>query len=88
MSHRPTPADVAADLMRCIYASYSQNGFDDENVVRFLTHAKNSLYKIKDRMPKTSLRIIEQRLKSSMNKQLSIEKRREDFLTASIFLKS
>jgi len=88
MSHTPTSSDIAADLIRCIHASYSDKGFKDENVAAFLTHAQRDLRRVKKSIPAHTRTIIETRLKKSTNTRLSPYKRREDMLTAAVLLAS
>ena len=80
--YKPTNLDAATDLRRCIYASFSKQKFEDPVFKDFFSHAKEILKKQK------VSNVILERLKKSQNKNLDDNKRREDLLTASIFLQN
>lgn len=80
--HKPTRLDAVTDLRRCIYASFSKDKFDDVNYKMFLKHAMGVLEKMELN------KVVVDRIKKSQDKNLEDGKRREDLLTASIFLQS
>lgn len=86
MTHIPNKDDIVADLRRCIFASYSANGFEDENVKTFLKKAKTNLEFLKSRINKKNYLLIEKRLTKAKDIKNSLAKRREDLLTVANFL--
>ncbi len=80
--YKPTKLDAITDLRRCIYASFSKQKFDDPVFKDFYNHAKNIL-----RTQKVNNSVLK-RLENAQNKNLDDNKRREDLLTASIFLQN
>ena len=79
--HKPTRLDVIADLRRAIYASFSKNGFKDQNFKTFLKKAETNLEALDLDRKTYSLAVM--RLKKAKNLKQPIEKRREDLLMAS-----
>ena len=88
MTHQPTPLDVACDLRRCIYASFSEVGFDDSNFRDFLAHGLADLECVEDDLNPKLLRLIRSRLAKVQNSGCDISKRREDILLAANLLAS
>lgn len=86
MTHIPNKDDIVADLRRCIFASYSIKGFEDENVKTFLKKAETNLEFLKSRINKKNYLLIEERLAKAKDGHNSLAKRREDLLTAANFL--
>jgi len=86
MTHIPNKFDIITDLRRCLYSSYSNSLFEDENVKLFLTNAEKNLETIKDKLNKNTFKLIKNRLERAKNTKYLIEKRREDLLTASCLL--
>jgi len=86
MTHIPNKFDVITDLRRCLYSSYSDTLFEDENVKFFLTNAEKNLETIKDELNRNTFKLVKNRLEKAKNNKYLIEKRREDLLTASCLL--
>jgi len=86
MSHKVTKYDVITDLKRCLYASYSNELFEDENVKVFLKKAEENLEKIGPQLKKEIYDLVRERITKSKNANNLIDKRREDLLTASCLL--
>lgn len=86
MTHIPNKDDIVADLRRCILASYSADGFEDENVKTFLKKAKINLEFLKSQINQQNYLLIEKRLTKAGDINNSLAKRREDLLTAANFL--
>jgi len=86
MTHIPNKFDIITDLRRCLYSSYSNSLFEDENVKLFLTNAEKNLETIKDKLNKNTFKLIKNRLERAKNTKYLVEKRREDLLTASCLL--
>lgn len=86
MTHIPNKFDVITDLRRCLYSSYSNTLFEDENVKFFLTNAEKNLETIKGELKKNTFKLVKNRLEKAKNNKYPIEKRREDLLTASCLL--
>lgn len=86
MNHQPTSLDLAADLRRCLYLSLSQEGFTDQNFLTFFHHALQVFSQIKNQIDPSLLSLLQKLLRRSQNSQLSLQKRREDLLTASLLL--
>lgn len=82
MSHTPTNLDVASDLRRSIYASFSKSKFEDVNFRTFFNHALEILKKM------NVDRVVLKRIQKSQDESLEDNKRREDLLTASILLQN
>ncbi len=80
--YKPTKLDAVTDLRRCIYASFSKQKFEDPVFKSFYNHAKEILKKVK------VSNVVLERLEKSQNENLDDNKRREDLLTASIFLQN
>jgi hypothetical protein len=81
MSHKPTRLDVITDLRRSIMASFSKNGFKDQNAKTFLRKAEANLKEIK--LSKNDYSQVMFRLNKAKNPEQPVEKRREDVLMAS-----
>lgn len=86
MTHIPNRFDVITDLRRCIYASYSDLQFKDENVKFFLENAEKNLEAVKDEVEKNIFKLIKKRLAKARNDKNFVERRREDLLSASCLL--
>ncbi len=86
MTHIPNKFDVITDLRRCLYSSYSDTLFEDENVKFFLINAEKNLETVKNELEKSTFELIKNRLEKAKNNKYIIEKRREDLLTASCLL--
>lgn len=86
MTHIPNKLDVAADLRRCLYSSYSDLVFDDGNVKVFLQRAENNLGKLKKNIDKKTLDLVEKMIQKAKNSSSLPERRREDLLLASCLL--
>ena len=82
MTHQPTKLDAASDLRRCIYASFSKQKFEDPVFIKFFNHMRDIL-----RKQKVDKAVFE-RLEKAQGENLDDNKRREDLLTASIFLQN
>lgn len=80
-SHKPTRLDVITDLKRCIYASFSKDGFDDSNFKAFFERAEVNLKKIN--LSENTYSQIISRLDKAKDPKQSTEKRREDILMIS-----
>jgi hypothetical protein len=88
MSRKPTNLDIAADLRRCIYASYSKDRFQDKNVSVFLLHALRDLKRAKSTFDKKQYKNIMKCIRKSRQESLPDHKRRENLLTAAILIQS
>lgn len=86
MTHFPNKFDVIADLRRCIYASYSDSQFEDENVKLFLTKAEKNLEELKNELKEDTLKMVKKRLEKAKNNKYLVGQRREDLLIASCLL--
>jgi predicted ATP-binding protein involved in virulence len=86
MSHDPTPSDVASDLLRCVNATISPEGFENPSYKHFLKSALNTLPKIKEKVDRKRIRLIRTRLNKAINRSLEKVKRQEDLLMASSLL--
>lgn len=88
LTHTPTLLDAAADLKRCIYASFSDQGFRDPNVITFLSHAHKVIDSWEAQLDAKLLAQIRMRLQKAQSPELSDKKRREDLLTAALLLQN
>ncbi|MBL7150337.1 hypothetical protein ISS86_00190 [Candidatus Microgenomates bacterium] len=86
MNHQPTPLDMATDLRRCIYASFSRKGFDDPNVKTFFNHALMIFRKLEGTLDKQTFTAINKQLTKAQNPNSNHQKRREDLLMATVLL--
>jgi len=86
MNYQPTFFDVAADLKRCIYASLSEGGFEDQNAKEFLNHALMIFKTLEATTNKQVLKIIKRSLHKAQDFKLDPQKRRENLLMAAVFL--
>lgn len=84
MSHHITRMDIVTDLRRALSSSYSEKGFSDTNFKTFLKNAEKNLKTIN--LKKETLSAVSQRLGKAKNPKQSIQKRREDILTAASLL--
>ncbi len=85
--HQPTLKDAATDLRRCIYASFSPEGIENETFKTFYQHAQKIIEKQKDQLDPQIKEIIEIRLyKDPKDKKLY--KIREDLLLSANLLQS
>jgi len=83
MSHKPNVLDIKTDLRRSVMASFSPKEFEDPNFKVFLINAQNNLERLKVEIGRSKYTEIKKRLSKAFDSQKSIEKRREDILTAS-----
>ena len=86
MTHIPNRFDVITDLKRCLYSSYSDFTFDDENLKIFLSKAEENLGKIAKNIDKKTLMLVKERIAKVKDIHNLPNKRREDLLTASSLL--
>lgn len=84
MSHIPTDLDIKTDLRRAVMASFSENRFKDINAKTFLKNAEKNLKKVN--LNKSTFTEVVYRLKKAKDPKQSVEKRREDVLTASLLI--
>ena len=83
MNHKPNILDIKTDLRRGVAASYSPKKLDDKNVEVFVGNAVKNLNLFKTEIgPEKYAKILE-RISQYKNKNLPLEKRRENLLTAS-----
>ena len=88
MKYKPTLLDAAADLKRCIYASFSEQGANDPNFKVFLRHGKEIINQSKSNIDKKTLTVIRQRLNKAEELNSNLPKAREDLLMAASLLRS
>ncbi|PIS21947.1 hypothetical protein COT51_00025 [candidate division WWE3 bacterium CG08_land_8_20_14_0_20_41_15] len=81
MTYKPTLKDAAVDLRRAIYASFSKDGFQDEEAKMFLDNAR----KIIVQNPISNLDF-EKAERDFQKESRNLERKREHLLMASIFL--
>jgi len=86
MNHIPNAADAASDLIRCIYASFSKEGFANETFIEFYDHSKKILTRLESKINQTALSEIKERLKKAESRKMPNSKRREDLLMVSNIL--
>lgn len=87
-NYQPTINDVVVDLRRCIYASFSPQGFKDPNVTTFLDHAIELLNGLMQNLDPKIFEKVEARLKKAQAETNKPKKKREDLLTASLLLQT
>ena len=83
MKHKPGRLDIKTDLRRSVMASYSPKKLDDENVLVFVNNARKNLRLLKGELGSKKFNEISERISKYEKKNLSVEKRRENLLTAS-----
>lgn len=84
--YKPTPMDVACDLIRCVYFSKTNQNFSNSNFVNFLSHAEKILPTTrKEIAPKRYLEI-KKRIAKAKDVKMASQKRQEDLLTAATLL--
>ena len=83
MTHIPNKLDIKTDLRRSIMASFSSKKFRDANFVFFFKNAQKNLEYIKETVGKRKYIEVKERIIKSKDIKKSMEKRREDILTAS-----
>lgn len=83
MSHTPNTLDIKTDIRRAVMASFSRDKFKDSNFETFIKNAQKNLELIKEKIGKRKYTEVKGRIIKSKDPQNSIEKRREDLLTAS-----
>lgn len=83
MSHAPNELDIKTDLRRSVMASFSPKEFEDPTFKLFLVNARNNLERLKGKIGSSKYTEIKKRLSKAGDSQKTIEKRREDILTAS-----
>lgn len=88
MNHRPRRLDVATDLIRCIYASLSEDGFESENLSTFFSQALKKLNLVKKTLDPQTFKFVKERIDKSKDKNLPAKKRREELLSAAISLQN
>lgn len=88
MKYKPTVLDAASDLRRCIYASYSKEGFNDPNFASFFQHAKKILLASGGKLDKRLTKIVNERLRKAQDESRPLSRRREDILTVAILLQN
>lgn len=88
MTYKPTVLDAASDLRRCIYASYTPEGFNDPNFVTFFQHAQKVLLESGNILDKRLTKIVNGRLRKAQDESNPLSKRREDLLVAAILLQN
>lgn len=88
MIHKPTLSDAAADLKRCIYASFSSLGLNDPNVTVFLSHAFKIINQYQVNRDDPLLKIVKKSLDKVRNFGVDPAKAREDLLMAVVLLQS
>ncbi len=86
MKHIPNEMDIKTDLRRSVMASYSPKKFADINVATFINNAQRNLELIKEKIGKRKYAEVKTRIVKAEGKGRSIEKRREDLLTASVLI--
>lgn len=86
MKHQPNLADAAADLRRCIYASFSEAGFADPNFRTFFSHALGIIDRHWERSDSRRLAVVQRCLDRSQNPFQERSKAREDLLVATSLL--
>jgi hypothetical protein len=86
MTHQPTVLDAATDLQRCVYSSYSPQGFSDPNYLQFLQHSLNIFNKTKNQINPQIFNLVNQRLQKAQDPQAPDHHRREDLAMASTLL--
>jgi len=79
----PNVLDIKTDLRRAIMATFSKDKFVDANFKIFLKNAQKNLELIKQKVGNKKYLEVKGRILKSLDSQNSIEKRREDLLTAS-----
>ena len=82
MNHIPNKLDIKTDLRRSVMASFSQKRFNDKNFITFFNNALKNLDLLKKKIGESKYNEIKERANKSKDIQNSIEKRREDLLTA------
>lgn len=88
MTYQPTVLDAASDLRRCIYASYSPEGFNDSNFVTFFSHAQMIIKKVANDLDDQVIKTVNERMDKTQDKEQPLSKRREDLLTSAILLQN
>jgi len=83
MSHIPNEMDIKTDLRRGVMASFSPKAFSDANLKIFLKNAQKNLDLLKNKIGNRKYTEVKERINKSGDSRKSIEKRREDLLTAS-----
>jgi hypothetical protein len=83
MSHLPNEIDIKTDLRRSVMASFSPKQFSDTNFKTFIGNAQKNLELIKEKIGEKRYLEAKERIMKSEDKRNSVEKRREDLLTAS-----
>ncbi len=82
MSHTPNELDVKTDLRRSVMAGFSSKKFTDVNFRTFIKNAQDNLEMIKEKIGKRRYIEVKGRILKSKDSRKSIERRREDLLTA------
>lgn len=82
MSHLPNKLDIKTDLRRSIVASFSPNKFKDINFITFIDKAQANLELLKKNIGEQKYTEVKERIIKANDTKKSIEKRREDILTA------
>lgn len=88
MKHQPNLADAAADLRRCIYASFSEAGFADPNFKTFFSHALGIIDCHRERLDDRLFEIVRRCLDQARDPLQERSKAREDLLTAASLLQN
>lgn len=88
MTHSPTLLDVAADLRRCIYASFDNDEFNSKNFLIFWENAQKILASLQNQLDNSTKTSIKKLLSKAQNSEFTSERRREDILTAAILLQN
>ena len=86
MAHIPTKFDIITDLKRSLYASYSDQLFNDKNSVLFLNNAEKNLELLKNQIDKNIYDLVKKRIPKAKDDKNVINKRRKDLLTTSCLL--
>lgn len=87
MTYKPTPQDAASDLLRCIYASLSKEGFKNPNFETFFSHALKVIDQCGDDLDPRILGVVKRCLSRAKDPNLEEAKAREDLLTAASLLR-
>lgn len=88
MKHQPNLADAAADLCRCIYASFSEAGFADPNFKTFFSHALGIINRHRERSDSRRFAVVQRCLDRAQDPFQERSKAREDLLTVASLLSS
>lgn len=86
MSHIPNELDIKTDLTRCVMASLSPQAFEDKNFKTFLAGAQNKLELMKERIGEAKFKRVMIRIDKALDGENTVEKRREDLLTAAVLI--